>query len=583
MCDIIRAKKGDLGGILPSEDSRPVQVPEGGGYLLGWGHLASSFYKCHSEDPCHAMVQLSIARGIPHTRIWVFNIPRDAVEFIADKGNRFHGGANWTFLQQFDSVKPLEAKWVLYKANHGITSRSLPASGAFSYENVYWHWIQEKTDHFDSWMDWDDTKSTYRKLQRQGAWDLARDTASKHCDFLHGHFAAKKSNREVVILWHAINVAMIPYIETMEPTMWAKLFANITRFSHFNTDEKTKPVLHTNAKAKLKNLACPMTTSIIYNREAKEATKTPKGSKRVVKKEEAEEKQEKETEPAEAQPSEEVAELQVQEKTEDGDAEPTEPATKKAAIEAAAGDGPTPRAKKGKAKVKAKAKANAKAQATIQDKKGLDAQEGMELQVTTKGSLRDKHWVEDLVTMICSVTGSIAKYNSSLPKSSTRKDIDWASVDTCMLTAFEFAFEKSTTFRGTEFKTWSSLRKTLKDYLSTKHDVQHLLEEADKIVNTNIEQALQQEAKDQPALQRQRSHDELSKLSNDLEALDFVFQTKSILDGWSASETVLEKHPLYHKAISKLDYAIKQLNQEISPSQSATTVSLSASLLRHGL
>ena len=64
----------------------------------------------------HPNVLLSVQRGIPHARRCTHKIPKDVAEYIALKANKFHKGSSWTFLQQYDLVKPLEAKFVMYKA-----------------------------------------------------------------------------------------------------------------------------------------------------------------------------------------------------------------------------------------------------------------------------------------------------------------------------------------------------------------------------------------------------------------------------------------------------------------------------------
>lgn len=82
VCDIIEMRAGEANGYYPGEEAL-VQAPPGGGYLLGWGHLISAFYKVHKQQEGHPMVVLNIHRGIPHWHIWVHNLPRDATEFIA--------------------------------------------------------------------------------------------------------------------------------------------------------------------------------------------------------------------------------------------------------------------------------------------------------------------------------------------------------------------------------------------------------------------------------------------------------------------------------------------------------------------
>ena len=321
--------------------------------------------------------------------------------------------------------------------------------------------------------------------------------------------------------------------QTSNQEMYAHVFAALTRFTYPNVDGSWKPHLKINHKTKLSLLKFDMEGSAVYTVKAKKekaataATAKKKGDKAAEVKLEVKQEQrgrgemaESETdEPArkapkttgEAEQAEQPKKPDQSERLEAGQqnlrsmfskTEQQKDKPGEAATEATEGnkghdegEGEGDQAKEATAPATKRNKRSNKAptqdakqteSASAASASHLGAIEAMELYITdpkTKNT-RPKMWLEDVATMVNSVTAKLPKH----------KAIDWGAVEHVLKNAFEFAFEKFVKFRGNEVSKWSLLRKALKDYLSAKHDI-HALEEAADYAMT-IEDAIQEEAKE---------------------------------------------------------------------------------------
>ncbi len=303
--------------------------------------------------------------------------------------------------------------------------------------------------------------------------------------------------------------------QTSNQEMYAHVFAALTRFTYPNVDGSWKPHLKINHKTKLSLFKFNMEGSGVYTVKRKAATaatakkKGDKADKAAEVKLEPARKAPKTT--GEAEQAEQPKKPDQSERLEAGQqnlrsmfskTEQQKDKPGEAATEATEGnkghdegEGEGDQAKEATAPATKRKKRSNKAptqdakqteSASAASASHLGAIEAMELYITdpkTKNT-RPKMWLEDVATMVNSVTAKLPKH----------KAIDWDAVDHVLKNAFEFAFKKFVKFRGNEVRKWSLLRKALKDYLSAKHDI-HALEEAADYAMT-IEDAIQEEAKE---------------------------------------------------------------------------------------
>eukprot|EP00969_Alexandrium_andersonii_P258515 11430132-Alexandrium_andersonii.AAC.1 len=102
--------------------SESQSAPANSYYLMGYAHLASALYTMHSKHPENTNVETSVHRGLKHCRVWDAQTPEDVLTYIGERHNKFNKGSSKSFVELYQLVKPIEAKWAIYKAENQVTS-----------------------------------------------------------------------------------------------------------------------------------------------------------------------------------------------------------------------------------------------------------------------------------------------------------------------------------------------------------------------------------------------------------------------------------------------------------------------------
>ena len=64
----------------------------------------------------------------------------------------------------------VQAEWGAFKTAKKFNARSLPSAGENSYEQVYYRWVVERWEEWDTWQYFDYTKSFYNNLNSTNCW-----------------------------------------------------------------------------------------------------------------------------------------------------------------------------------------------------------------------------------------------------------------------------------------------------------------------------------------------------------------------------------------------------------------------------
>jgi hypothetical protein len=82
-----------------------------------------------------------------------------------------------------DSIKSIEQKWLAHKEGLGITARTCPSKGEFSYESRFWLFIKEDKCNlafFTNWYAFDCAKVCFHHLDRDyDIWDQWKQTVGR--------------------------------------------------------------------------------------------------------------------------------------------------------------------------------------------------------------------------------------------------------------------------------------------------------------------------------------------------------------------------------------------------------------------
>ncbi|CAK0907342.1 unnamed protein product [Prorocentrum cordatum] len=170
---------------------------------LTWNHLKEAFYKAHAEQPDNPYVQIALKAGLKNgnRRKGLLRTPRNVVEFMCNRHNKYHKGSKTTFEQMMGVAVHAEAQWTGNK--DGVDAYNP------DYEKLYRKWVSENADEpMNNWPLFSSTKGLCHKLDRFDIQPQFRKWCNKHVRYLH----EKLDHKGVLHIMNAIGVSVIKHM-----------------------------------------------------------------------------------------------------------------------------------------------------------------------------------------------------------------------------------------------------------------------------------------------------------------------------------------------------------------------------------
>ncbi|CAK0791474.1 unnamed protein product [Prorocentrum cordatum] len=170
---------------------------------LTWNHLKEAFYKAHAEQPDNPYVQIALKAGLKNgnRRKGFLRTPRNVVEFMCNRHNKYHKGSKTTFEQMMSVAVHAEAQWTGNK--DGVDAYNP------DYEKLYRKWVSENADEpMNNWPLFSSTKGLCHKLDRFDIQPQFRKWCNKHVRYLH----EKLDHKGVLHIMNAIGVSVIKHM-----------------------------------------------------------------------------------------------------------------------------------------------------------------------------------------------------------------------------------------------------------------------------------------------------------------------------------------------------------------------------------
>ena len=501
----------------------------------------------------------------------------------------------------------VQAEWGVFKTAKKFNARSLPSAGENSYEQVYYRWVVERWEEWDTWQYFDSTKSFYNNLKKHKLLDTWCEDTRARCAFNSQELKTNDATKKVIMSMHMVMTEIVKVKQFMPENLFESFVFTCMRMCYPEstgcaqrgmTPVGYKWFIH-NAQTKQlfqDSFQLHMSHSLLYKdasqypidpvsaQTAAAATKAAEAAtdaasaasetaaedatmgevdaapnaEEVVETARAAEDSAEDSEQDSRPPDDKKAKVAAESADQSGSAEP-----KAEAIGGAKGTGKSEAEPAATPKAKGKARAKGKAKGSHGGERKPKVQERMVLNTwdPTKGEWVATSWFHDTLVMYSSVLSKVPDHHwQSAPVMATLK------------TVTELIFGP-VTFRSAEYKFWGPLRKIKKDYLALAHGVDAMVEDADKFASadklsstssasgptsgssasstsgSNPQKQIGADPADEAAASEADLHTQLKKP-------EFVINVRSFLENNSSTKQ-METHSIYKALVEHVENKIR--------------------------